>query len=110
MPAERARAMVVLAVDIVCDGAPKGHEARTGRHGQEKSKRQDTADDFAERYPGLCLQRPRFRIERHEAVEANHGDEPALRIQHAIAIGPPQANGQDVFPPGPRQQAEAAPP
>ena len=80
MPPKRARPVMVLAVDVVGDGAAKGHEACARSDRQEEAMRSGEPHDFPQGHAGLGLKRPIIAVERNEAVEADRRDEPSFGV------------------------------
>ena len=62
--------MMVLAVDVVGDGAADGDELRARRHRQEPAARNATREDVGQQHAGLALEHAARRVERDEAIEA----------------------------------------
>ena len=92
---ERPVPVVVLAVDVVRDGAADRDLLRAGHHRQEEPARDDEPEDLAQRDPRLAGEEPPLRIEREEAVEPAGGEKHAAVVEAGVAVAPPQAVGED---------------
>src|SRR6185369_12954164 len=93
--AEGPCAMVVLAVDVVGDGAADRHEPRARRDRKEEAARQREGRDFREQHARLAAQRRGGRIERDEAIEVARAQDGAAVVEARIAIAAARAVRQD---------------
>src|SRR5512140_1069578 len=84
--AKRAGAMVVLAMDVVGDGAAEGHVFRARRDGQEEAARQGEIDDLGEQHARLAAQDSARRVERDEVVEVARTQERPAVVEARVAI------------------------
>src|SRR6185369_14286900 len=93
--AERAVAVVILAMDVVGDGASERHELRSGRDRQEEAAREREFDDLRKQHAGFAGEHAAFRVERDEAVEVARAYQRVAVVQAAIAVAASRAVGED---------------
>ena len=65
-----ARAMVILTVHVVGDGAADRDQGRARRHWRKPAVRQRQGDDLTEQDTGFALENAARGIEADESVEA----------------------------------------
>src|SRR6185437_15143173 len=77
---------MVLAMNVVGDGAAKRHELRAGRNRQKESARNSEVQNLRERNAGLSREDARVRIESEQAIHTGRLDERAVLKQANVAI------------------------
>jgi hypothetical protein len=79
--------VVVLAVDVTCDGSAEGDEASSGRHGNEVAARDEELEEGVEGGAGLCAQQSCLLVELEDSVQARAVDDGAPGALGGIAVG-----------------------
>ena len=92
--AEGAGDVVVLAVDVVGDGAAEGDVFGSGRDGQEEAARDGEVEDLRERDAGLGGEKAGLGVEVDQAVHAGGEQQIAVLEQADVAIAAAQSDGQ----------------
>ena len=90
MAPEGAGPMMVLAVNVIGDGAAKRHETGSRRRWQEPAFGNGEAKDFGKADAGVGAQHALDRIEVNDAIELRHVDQIAIPVETGIAVGAPQ--------------------
>ena len=92
--AEGAGDVVVLAVDVVGDGAAEGDVLGSGRDGQEESARHGEVEDLRERDARFGGEHAGRGIEVDQAVHAGGLQQGAVLEQADVAVAAAQADGE----------------
>ena len=85
--AERAGDVVVLAVDVVGDGAADGDVLGARGDGEEEAERNGEVEDFRKQNTGFAPQDPRRGVEVEHVVHAARVEQGAVLEQANVAIG-----------------------
>jgi hypothetical protein len=96
--AEAARALVVLAVDVVRDGAAHGGERGAGTDREQVAPRQERLHEVAKGHPGFTDHVAACGIEVEDPVQAAGQERPAAAVERDVAVAAAGAMGQDRAP------------
>jgi hypothetical protein len=96
MFAERAGAMMILAVHVVGDRAADRDVLRARADREEPAARHREREDVGEQHAGLAVQDAGTWIERDEAVEAARVQQRAAVVQAHVAVAAAVAVGEDT--------------
>lgn len=91
MARERARAVMVLAVDVRADRAADRDVPRPGRHRHEPAQRQQDFHQAVQADARLADHHARLGVDRADVVEAGHVQDGAARVLRRVAVRPAQA-------------------
>ena|SRR5579864_7206386 len=94
MCAKSSRAMMVLAVHIVCDGAANGDEAGARSDGRKPAFGEEYLDQVGEADAALAANDPRGFVEGEDTVETAAFDELAAAVEAGVAITAAVAKGK----------------
>jgi hypothetical protein len=97
MSAESAGAMMILAVNIVRNGAPDSHMTRAWHHRQKPTGWHGKAHDFRQQHPGFARQDTCFLVEVNEAIERTREQQGAPDIQTTVAVAASVAEGKHTL-------------
>ena len=86
MAPESSRAVVVLAMDVVCDGTTDGNVLGSGKDGEEPSARHHHVQDRAERHACLAAQHAALLVEADETIEGARRQQHASFVEARIAV------------------------
>ena len=89
--------MMILAVNVVGDGAAERDEARSRRRRRKPAFWDDETQNFRKARARFRAQDARRGVEGDEAVETAHIDERAGAVKTGIAIGTPQPDRQEAL-------------
>ncbi len=92
--AEAADAMVVLAVDVGCDGAADGHEARPRSHHHEEPPRKEVPHQLVQVGPGGDAHGAGLRVQPHHGRKRQQ--DLTSGVLGSVAVGTPQASGDQA--------------
>ena len=93
--AEGAGAVMVLAVDVVRDRAPERHEFGAGRHRHEPAARYGERQQRPDRQARLGPHHAARPVGRDQPVEPSGADEMAAAVEADVAVGAPEAMGEN---------------
>lgn len=85
---------MVLAVDIIGDGAANGDITGAGRDRKKPASRDTESEYFVQSYSGLAAQNATLLIERLKAVEAARIQEGPIRNQADIPVTATHSDGE----------------
>jgi hypothetical protein len=92
VPADRARDVMVLAVNIGGDHAAQGHVLGAGRDRREEAARQEQPVQLAEQYAGFDVQQAGRVVEGQDAIgQRRTHHRAATHRQRRIAVRPAHA-------------------
>ena len=91
---ERTAPVMVLAMDVVGDGAAERHELCSGNDGGKKAEGRGVVDDVAEHHARVGRQNARGGVEGMDARAAAHVHHGAGAVLAGIAVGAPIADAQ----------------
>ena len=98
--AEAARRVVVLAVDVVGDRPADGHLAGARQHRHPQPEGQRDAHEAVEGDAGVEVDQPGLGVDGVDAVAGGHVEDEAARVLRGVAVGAPEAAGDDPSLPG----------
>ena len=104
--AEGSGAVVVLAVDVVGDGAAERHELGARRHRHEPAAGHADGQERADRQSRLGPNHAGRPVGRHDAVEPAGAQQVAAVVEAHVAVGAPHAVGQRGTDAGPEGAGE----
>ena len=91
---EGAVGVMILAVDVVGDGAAHGGVAGAGCHWQEPAAGHNQFEDIAQRQTCLAAQQAGLFVEGDEVVQGRSGQQAAAVVEAAVAVAAAAAVGQ----------------
>jgi hypothetical protein len=92
MDPERSGAVMVLAVNVVGDGAAHRDPFGAGDDRQEPPPGNDDVEDLRQRHARLTAQQPGV-LQGDEPVEPGRDEESPAVVEAAVAVAPPAAVG-----------------
>jgi hypothetical protein len=95
VPPEGARAVMVLAVNVVGDGAADRYPAGTGHDREKPAARHDEIEDLRQGDPRLASEQAAGLVQCDEPIQPPNVQQYAPIVEATVAVAPPACVGED---------------